>query len=128
MLEGFETFSVTIGAASISVSEYGISFSKTSVIRLGKAEYVKLLINANTKEIAIQISDKNTEDSIKFYTGQKSTSVRWNYRELQNTISDMMDWDLKEYIYKVEGKYFHEDKALVFDLKSASKQKASKKK
>lgn len=119
MLEGFKKFNVSIGTASISVSQHGIAFSRTAVIRMDKASYVCLYIDESTKRLAIQKSDENEEGATKFYNNQKVVAVRWNNSELLKTVSNMMDWDLGKYIYKIEGEYDPTQKAIIFDLKKA---------
>lgn len=119
MLEGFKKFNVSIGTASISVSQHGIAFSRTAVIRMDKAPYVCLYIDETTKRLAIQKSDENEEGVTKFYNNQKVVAVRWNNSELLKTVSNMMDWDLGKYIYKIDGEYEPNQRAIIFDLKKA---------
>ena len=46
-------------------------------------------------------------------------SVRWNGRDLLNTISEMMGWDLSSESYKVLGTHLIEESAMLFELDSA---------
>ena len=119
MLEGFKKFNVTVGPSSVTIGKNGLGFSKTAVIRMNKCEYVCLLINEESKKIAIQECRASDESATKFYANQKTSSVRWNNRELLNTLTQMMNWDLSEKNYKIEGEYLSEEKALVFDLTKA---------
>lgn len=118
MLEGFKEYNMSVGTASVSISENGVGFSKTAVIKMEKPNYVRLLINDETKQIAIQKSKDN--EGIKFYNESKrNIGVRWNNKELLKTISQMMDWDLAGKVFRVDGDYNKEDQALIFDLKNA---------
>ena len=118
MLEGFKEYNMSVGTASVSISENGVGFSKTAVIKMEKPKYVRLLINDETKQIAIQKSKDN--EGIKFYNESKrNIGVRWNNKELLKTISQMMDWDLAGKVFRVDGDYNKEDQALIFDLKNA---------
>lgn len=105
----------------MTVSNYGVSFSKAAVVRLGKPEYAKLLINSEEKIFAVQVSNEFDEDANVFYR-KKSNNVitaRWNSKELLQMISKMMEWDLEEASYKIIGEYYPEESAILFDMKRA---------
>lgn len=121
MLEGFKQYNMTIGTASVSITENGIAFSKTTIVKMDKVPYVKLFIDEGNKRIAIQKAKKEDEGAINFYSNQKIVSVRWNNKELLKTIARMMDWELSGNVYKVDGDYIAEDEAMIFDLKEAEK-------
>lgn len=121
MLEGFKKYNMTIGTASVSVTENGIAFSKSAIVKMNKARYVVLYINEDSKQIAIQECQENDEEAIDFYRGQKTISVRWNNKELLRTIENMMDWQLKGYVYRVDGDYYSKEKTMIFDLTKAEK-------
>ena len=121
MLEGFKQYNMTIGTASVSITENGIAFSKTTVVKMDKVQYVRLYIDENNKKIAIQKEKKEDEGSIAFYNNQKIISVRWNNKELLKTIAGMMEWNLSGTVYKVDGDYIAEEEAMIFDLKKAEK-------
>lgn len=121
MLEGFKQYNMTIGTASVSITENGIAFSKTTIVKMDKVPYVKLYIDEGNKRIAIQKASKEDEGVINFYSNQKIVSVRWNNKELLKTIARMMDWELSGNVYKVDGDFIAEDEAMIFDLKKAEK-------
>lgn len=121
MLEGFKQYNMTIGTASVSITENGIAFSKTTVVKMDKVRYVRLYIDENNKKIAIQKAKKEDEGSIAFYNNQKIISVRWNNKELLKTVAGMMEWNLSGTVYKVDGDYIAEEEAMIFDLKKAEK-------
>lgn len=121
MLEGFKQYNMTIGTASVSITENGIAFSKTTIIKMDKVSHVKFFIDENNKKIAIQKAMKDDEGAISFYNNQKIVSVRWNNKELLKTIARMMGWELSGNVYKVDGDYFAEEQAMIFDLKEAEK-------
>lgn len=121
VLENFKIYTVTSGLPTMTVSSYGVSFSKAAVVRLGKPEYAKLLINSEEKIFAVQVSDEFDEDANVFYR-KKSNNViaaRWNSKELLQMISKLMSWDLGEASYKVSGEYYPEEAAILFDMKKA---------
>ena len=119
MLQGFEKFEVSPGVAAMTISSYGIGFSKTAVNRMGKCEYVVAYMDYNGKRFAIQKCKQDEDGATKFYHGQRNTSVRWNNRELIKTLCNMMGWDSSECSYKVEGEYLPEECALIFNLNNA---------
>lgn len=119
MLEGFEQYNMTIGTASISISENGIGFSKAAVSKLKKSEYVKLYIDRSNKRIAVQIARQDDDGAIQFYKNQKSGAVRWNNKELLKTLAQMMGHTFEKEVYKVDGDYYPDEEAMIFDLKSA---------
>lgn len=121
VLKNFKTYTVTSGLPTMTVSNYGVSFSKAAVVRLGKPEYAKLLINSEEKIFAVQVSNEFDEDANVFYR-KKSNNVitaRWNSKELLQMISKMMEWDLEEASYKIIGEYYPEESAILFDMKRA---------
>ncbi|MDY4920930.1 MAG: hypothetical protein SO119_07675 [Phascolarctobacterium sp.] len=119
MLEGFEVYNMTIGTTSISISENGIGFSKAAVAKLNMAPYAKILIDRKGMRIAIQASVEKEDGSVPFYRNQKSGSVRWNNKELLKTLSQMMKCDFNKKVYKIDGDYLPDEKAMIFDLKNA---------
>lgn len=121
MLEEFKQYNMTIGTASVSVTENGIAFSKTTVVKMDKVSHVKFYIDENRKRIAIQKAKENEDGAISFYNNQKIISVRWNNKELLKTLEKMMKWELAGNVYKVDGDYIPEEEAMIFDLNKAEK-------
>ncbi len=121
-LEGFVPFDFTEGVAYASVTNNGITFNKAAVKKLGCPDFVVLLINSKEKKIAIQKCTENTEKSVAFYKQRKNAvmSVRWNGRDLLNTIQDITDWDLSKEGHRIEGVILKESDALLFDLNKAT--------
>lgn len=122
-LEGFFVFNFDVGVASASITPNGVTFNKAVVTKLDFPSHVLLLINEQEKQIAIKVCDESTPRAAAFYRKQgddeSARSVRWNSRDLLNSISDMMDWDLKQMGHRVDGKLIPEEKAMVFDLTKA---------
>jgi len=121
MLSGFKTVNLTIGLPYVSITTNGVTFNKTTIVKLGRPSHVLLMINEEEKQIAIQNCDSENEDATPFLRneGKSTLSVRWNNKDLLNTISKLMNWDLKECGYRVDGEYFNDENAMIFDLKSA---------
>lgn len=122
MLEGFEKYDMAVGTSTVSITEHGVAFSKACIVRLGKPEHVELLIDYSNKQIAVKVASKDTEGAFPFYNpNKKVVSVRWNNKDLLNEIINLMGWELKDTIYRANGEYIPEEKATVFDLKTAVK-------
>jgi len=123
MLDGFKTISLTVGLPYISITENGVTFNKTSIVKLGRPSHVLLMINEDKKQIAVQPCDAENEDATPFLRseGKSVLSVRWNNKDLLNTLSKLMGWDLKECGYRVDGDYLNNENAMVFDLNTATR-------
>ena len=86
----------------------------------------KGLIDEETKRIAVQPCAQDTPNAATFYNKEKKSnalSVRWNGRDLLNTIQGIMHWDLSKCGYRVDGVLLKEDQAMLFDLTQASELK-----
>ncbi len=122
ILDDFSTFNFGEGVPSVSVTQNGVTFNKAVTMKLGYPEYVVLLLNGDAGQIAIRVCDKSTPNAVKFYKEKKSgaVSVRWNGKDLLNTLQYMMGWDLKKESYKTDGTLLRDENAMVFDLSKAS--------
>ena len=123
MLEGFTKVSMVTGLPSISVTKNGLTFNKPAIVKLGKPTHVNLLQNEEQKKLAIQVCDERDNDAISFLKDAEKSilSVRWNNSDLLKTISQWMNWDLDKDGYRVEGDYYKEENAMIFDLNQAKK-------
>ena len=121
MLEGFVEIPILQGSSFLSVTDNGLNFNKNVVKHMQRAERVKIFCNSAKKQIAIQKCDKNTENSIPFYRNEKNltSGVRFNNREVQQMIATMMDWNLSEYNYRVDGFLADDGKTMIFNLNNS---------
>ena len=74
----------------VSITKNGVTFNKGVVKKLDCPQYVLLLINTQTKQIAIQVCSKEVDRAVAFFNDEKKKnafSVRWNGRDLINTIT-----------------------------------------
>lgn len=122
LLDGFKAFDFNEGSPYLSATKNGINFNKSVILKLNKPEYVVFLINKETKQVAVQVCKKETPNAIQFYKEKASgvLSVRWNGKDLLNTISEMMGWNLENHAYRVDGTLLEDENAILFDLTSAS--------
>ena len=92
-------------------------------MKLGRPTRVVLLINSESKQIALRGCDENTPRSNAFYkeNNRGVVSVRWNSKDLLATFKDMMGWNLDLEAYRVEGQLLKEEGAMLFDFNNAEK-------
>lgn len=123
MLEGFVEVPILQGSSFLSVTDNGLNFNKNVVKHMQRAESVKIFCNSSKKQIAIKKCNKNAENSIPFYRNEKNliNGVRFNNREVQQMIATMMDWNLSEYNYRVDGFLVDDNETMVFNLNCARK-------
>ena len=121
LFDNFKTFDFSEGVPYVSITRNGITFNKAVVMKLGCPDYAILLINDIDKQIAIQVSTEDNPKSVQFFKEKKSglISVRWNGKDLMNTITDMMGWNLEEKSYRADGILIKEENAMLFDFAQA---------
>lgn len=121
ILDSFVSYNFSAGVPYISVTNNGLTFNKAVVIKLDYPQYVVLLIDVENKRIALQACDSTTPNSVSFYKKKKSNviSVRWNGRDLLNTLQEITGWNLKQSSYRADGVFLKDENAILFDLKEA---------
>ena len=124
-LNGFKIFDFNEGAPYASITKNGITFNKSVIIKLGYPAKVQLLMNEDAKQLAVKVCDEAAEGAADFYkeNERKILSVRWSGRDLMNTIGEMTGWNFAAESYRVEGKLLRDEKAVLFDLSTATELK-----
>lgn len=122
MLEGFSAFDFSEGVPYVSFTQNGVTFNKAVTLKLGEPEYARFLINAEAKQVAVQACEADEKNATVFYRPKASgaLSVRWNARDLLNTLERMMGWNFKEISYRADGVLLKDERAIVFDLSRAT--------
>ncbi len=122
-LDGFRTFNFSEGVPYVSVTSNGMTFNKAVIMKLGYPEHVVLLVDDDGKRIAIQACDEDTPNAVAFFKPKKNNvlSVRWNGKDLLNTIGELTGWDIRREAFRIDGVLLREDRAMLFDLNSAVK-------
>lgn len=120
-LANFKTFDFNEGVPYISVTSNGITFNKSVIMKMQYPAYVRLLINDQDKQIVVQACDENDDKAVQFYKEKANgvLSVRWNAKDLIQTIARMCDWDLNQVSYRVSGVLVPEQRLMLFDLNEA---------
>lgn len=121
-LEGFTPFNFEEGVPYVSVTSNGVTFNKAVVLKLKQATHAVLLFDDERKLMAVQACDEETPNATQFYKARASgvISVRWNAKDLLNTIQDMMGWDLSMESYRIDGVLLKAENAMLFDLTRAT--------
>lgn len=77
----FEYFNPNLGSITVSIAEYGLTFSRAAVEVLGKPEFVLLAFDKNKKVIGIIPVSNETQNKIEFISKQKNGYVRINTKD-----------------------------------------------
>lgn len=123
MLENFKVIEITktTEPACVIIEDNKMRFTKPVAIELGYPGYVRVLMDAAGKRIAIQVAKGNESNVIKFSAdkdNQKSSIIYQNVIMVDLIRSMMPSWE-KGVKYRAKGVLSKEDKAIVFDLKTA---------
>ena len=118
VLEGFSAFDFSEGVPYASFTQNGVTFNKAVTLKLGEPEYARFLINPDTQQVAVQACEADEKNATVFYRPRASgaLSVRWNARDLLNTLERMMGWNFKDAGYRADGVFLKDERAIVFDL------------
>lgn len=120
VLENFKVFDFSEGSPYVSITRNGMTFNKSVTQKLGHPLKVVLLIDEDSKQVAIQACTDATVGAVDFFKSTKNVaSVRWTSKDLLNTLQEMMGWQLDRESYRVDGKLLKQEKAMLFDLKTA---------
>lgn len=121
-LDGFKIFNFNEGVPYVSITNNGVTFNKAVVMKMNYPKHVILLIDDESGRIALKTCTEDTPNAVIFYKPKKSNviSVRWNGKDLLNTIKTMMKWDLDKDSYRTEGELIPDEQAMIFDLNNAS--------
>lgn len=125
VLSGFKVFNFNEGVPYLSITTNGVTFNKSVVMKLDYPDYVLLLIDDRGQRIAVQACEQDTPNAVQFYKPNKRDviSVRWNGKDLLNTIQGITGWNLRETAYRVDGVLLRDERAMIFDLNSATEMK-----
>ena len=120
-LTKFKAFDFNEGVPYLSVTNNGLTFNKSVIMKMNYPAFVRVLINESEEQIAVQSCDENDDKATPFYKEKANgvLSVRMNSKDLINTIERICDWDLKKISYKVNGVYLPNASLMLFDLTDA---------
>ena len=103
-LTNFKAFDFNEGLPYVSITNNGLTFNKSVIMKMSYPAYVRLLINESDKQLAIQVCDEKDERSAQFFREQANgvLSVRLNSNGLTGMCERICRWDLKKSSYSVK--------------------------
>lgn len=119
----FSVIDVNMGAVpTMTINLNGISFNGKALDVLGSPEYVKPLLDAENKAFAIQVCKEKDGHAMKFTKNSSGAGFSSTCNTIRSALRRLMGDEWREdKRYEMEGVYFPDAKAVVFDL-SAAKQ------
>lgn len=123
IFDGFKAFNFDEGVPYVSVTRNGVTFNRAVIMKLDYPTHIQLLINENTKQVAVLPCAESANNATSFYKEKRNNvvSVRYNGKDLLNTLKAMMEWNLEVDSYRIEGNHIKEENAMLFDFKTATK-------
>ena len=123
MLKNFQVIELISSKTKAALTVYPdkLKFNSFTAPDLDYAPYVQLLMDANGKNFAIMVCDKDKDNAVPFSRGKdaKTYPITLRYPAAIKQIQTAMGWDDPTKYYVIPGQKFYEDKAIVFNLKDA---------
>lgn len=124
----FEYFNPALGAITVSIAEYGLTFSKAAVEVLGRPQYVMLAYDKNKQIVGVIPVSEAEPKKIEFISKMKNGYVRINTKDFVRFLMKHFPDDVQMFGKKAT-RYFSywEEKngVLVVDLKRPLDQQSS---
>lgn len=117
----FSVIDVTMGAApTMTINLNGISFNGKMLDVLGNPDYVKPLLDAENKAFAIQVCKEKDGAAMKFTKASTGAGFSSTCNTIRAALRRLMgDTWREDKRYEMEGVFFQDAKAVVFDLAKA---------
>lgn len=117
----FTVIDVTSGAApQMTVNLNGISFSAKTLEVLGKPDYVRPLLDADNKVFAVQVCREKEARAMRFSKNTQAAGYTSTCNTIRHALRRLMSDTWKENMrYEMDGVFFADAKAVVFDLAGA---------
>ena len=120
MLDGFKVYFMAPGGQTVTFTKNGLGISKAVVAKMENPKHVKILFDKSRRRMAIQRCSEDTEGAVTFSKSENPEGLRWNTRDLSNTIKQISGWSVDDgQTYKIEGEWFEEDEAFIFEFDKA---------
>lgn len=121
-LTKFKYFDFSEGVPYVSVTNNGLTFNKSVIMKMNYPPYVQLLINEEDKQLALKVCQEGDEKAAPFYKEKANgvLSVRWNSRDLIQTVSRLCGWDLKNKSYRIPGIMIPDASVMLFEMTDAT--------
>lgn len=123
MLENFKVLEVvkSVEPTCLIIDDKHLRFTKPVVTVLDYPSFAKILLDEEGKRVAVQVARGNEANTIAFSKSkdeQKSSVIFQNAVMVSIIRGVMPEWKPGEK-YSIAGQYSKEDKAVIFDLKTA---------
>ena len=120
-LQGFKPFDFSEGVPQFSITENGITFNKSCVIKLNYPSHTKLWIDHKGKKIALQPCAEGEQFARDFcdINRKRIVGVRWNVKALLLEIEQITGWSIDDVGRTVEGIFIASENLILFDLNKA---------
>ncbi len=107
------------GKIFISITNYGMTFSKSCVEKLNYPEFVHVFFEQEGKRMAIApcTEDSEARGFVRDQSAPRAGFVRWNDRKLIQHAVSLANIELGKRGVRIYGQYIADDNVLVFDLK-----------
>lgn len=120
-LSKFKVYNIVSGLSTISITKNGMTLSKNAIIKMGKPNYIQLMINSEDKKIAIIECEKSDDGSIPCVTDKANPkNFRINNKDLIYTIATIMNCEYDKLSLKIVGDWHEENKIMLVDLNRAT--------
>lgn len=119
ILEGFVPENSDSGVIFVSITSYGMTFSRASVEAVDYPRFVKVYFDRKGKRFAIVPAEEG--DGSRSFAKDRSLPragfVRWNDKRLLAQVTALGSLDLGPNGIRVMGEYIPEENLLVYNLK-----------
>ena len=108
------------GKIFISITSYGLTFSKSCIDSLSYADYVHVLFEDDGVRMAVAPCNKDAEARtfVRDRNSPRAGFVRWTDRQLINYIIDLGGIEMGSKGVRIDGDYLASDNVLLFDLRN----------
>ena len=112
----------TRSASVITVTGNVLRVNKQTAEELGYPPYIQILANVKDKQFAIRVCKEGDVNAVPFSKPEEEQKgpVKINIATVSDMIRKMGGWGMDE-SWNIPGIYFAEDRALVYDIKTAVK-------
>ena len=117
ILDGYEMLNVP-EKPFISLSKYGVTFSRLALSLLSDAAYVHIFLDRKNLKFAVQPCEQDEAAMELVRSEQKKSQrfVRWGNRDLLRTLCSLSGSDISKGTVRINGEYHPEEDVMIFDL------------
>lgn len=129
ILEGFEVINLVHpkGNSVMTVTSSTMKFNKATAIELDYAPYIRVLVNAKDKKIAIQPCSDKDSNAVPFSNeeGKQTYAISVKVPAIQLEFRRMLSFesDGEKVSYSFDGTLYAEEKVIIYDLSKAEPSK-----